>query len=81
MNLKRLIFVIASVLGGMTVNSFAAESLVYFGTYTSTNTKGIYVSRFDSDTGKLSAPELVAETKKPDVSRRASQRTLSLRRQ
>src|SRR5271154_4460180 len=50
---------------GFTVKSFAAESLVYFGTYTSTNTKGIYVSRFNPDTGKLSAPELAAETKNP----------------
>ena len=65
MNLKRFIFAIASMLAGMTASSFAVESLVYFGTYTSTNTKGIYVSRFDSDTGKLSAPELVAETKNP----------------
>src|ERR1044072_1251983 len=27
--------------------------------------KGIYVSRFDSQTGKLSTPELAAETKSP----------------
>ena len=53
------------MLTGMAASSFAGESLVYFGTYTSTNTKGIYVSRFDSGTGKLSAPELVAETKNP----------------
>ena len=45
--------------------SFAAESLVYFGTYTGAKSQGIYVSRFDSVTGKLSAPELAAETKNP----------------
>ena len=65
MNLKRLVFAIASMLAGMTASSLAGESLVYFGTYTITNTKGIYVSRFDSDTGKLSTPELAAETKNP----------------
>jgi 6-phosphogluconolactonase len=44
---------------------FAAESLVYFGTYTGAKSKGIYVSRFDSGSGKLSAPELAAEIKTP----------------
>ncbi len=39
--------------------------LVYFGTYTGAKSKGIYVSRFDSATGKLSAPELAAETTNP----------------
>ena len=45
----------------------AAETptLVYIGTYTGPKSKGIYVSRFDSATGKLSSPELVAETKSP----------------
>ena len=64
MNSIRLILTVA-MFAGFTVKSFAAESLVYFGTYTSTNTRGIYVSRFDPDTGKLSAPELAAETKNP----------------
>jgi 6-phosphogluconolactonase (cycloisomerase 2 family) len=43
----------------------AGGSLVYFGTYTGTNSRGIYVSRFDSATGKLSAPELAAEATNP----------------
>ncbi len=43
----------------------ASEHWVYFGTYTSGVSKGIYAARFDSSTGKLSAPELVAETKNP----------------
>lgn len=64
MNSIRLILAVA-MFAGFTVKSFAAEWLVYFGTYTSTNTKGIYVSRFDPGTGKLSAPELAAETKNP----------------
>jgi 6-phosphogluconolactonase len=37
---------------------------VYFGTYTDTTSKGIYVSRLDTD-GKLSSPELVAEGPNP----------------
>ena len=43
----------------------AGEFLVFFGTYTDAKSKGIYVSRFDSATGKLGAPELAAETKSP----------------
>ena len=43
----------------------AAEHLVYFGTYTGGKSKGIYVSRFDATTGKLTEPELAAETKNP----------------
>ena len=45
----------------------AAEKtmFVYIGTYTGSKSKGIYVSRFDTDSGKLSAPELAAETKSP----------------
>ncbi len=38
---------------------------VYFGTYTGAKSKGIYVSQFDSRTGKLSEPELAVETKSP----------------
>jgi 6-phosphogluconolactonase len=38
---------------------------VYFGTYTGAQSKGIYVSKFDSATGKLDEPELAVETKSP----------------
>jgi len=38
---------------------------VYFGTYTGTKSKGIYLSRFDTVTGNLSEPKLAAETKSP----------------
>ena len=41
------------------------ESLVYIGTYTGPKSKGIYVSRFTSASGKLAAPELAAETISP----------------
>lgn len=65
MNSLRRVFAVMAALAAMTVNILAGESLVYFGTYTGTNSKGIYVSRFDSDTGRLSSPELAAETKSP----------------
>jgi 6-phosphogluconolactonase len=45
--------------------SIAADYLTYFGTYTGPKSKGIYVSRFESGTGKLSAPELAAEIAQP----------------
>ena len=41
------------------------EFLVYIGTYTGGKSKGIYVARFDSLSGKLGGPELAAETVSP----------------
>jgi 6-phosphogluconolactonase len=41
------------------------EQFVYFGTYTSGLSQGIYVSRFDTATGRLAAPVLAAETRNP----------------
>lgn len=38
---------------------------VYVGTYTGKKSQGIYVCRLDAVTGKLSAPELAAETPNP----------------
>jgi 6-phosphogluconolactonase len=43
----------------------ANSMLVYFGTYTGKKSKGIYVARFDADSGRLSAPELAAEIASP----------------
>jgi 6-phosphogluconolactonase len=45
--------------------AWSESFLVYFGTYTGAQSKGIYVSRFDTATGKLSAPALAAETVNP----------------
>ena len=45
--------------------SAAAVALVYVGTYTGAKSKGVYLCRFDTATGKLSEPELVAETVNP----------------
>ena len=39
--------------------------LVYIGTYTGAKSKGIYVSRFDPATGRLTSPELATETPSP----------------
>src|ERR1700690_2701836 len=44
---------------------FAGEFLVYFGTYTGAKSEGIYVSRFDPVTGRLSAPQLSGATRNP----------------
>lgn len=43
----------------------AEQFHVYFGTYTGAKSKGIYVSRFDTVTGKLSEAQLAAETRNP----------------
>jgi 6-phosphogluconolactonase len=49
----------------LAVAASAADTFVYFGTYASKTSKGIYVSRLDDKSGKLSAPELAAETTNP----------------
>ncbi len=41
------------------------EFIVYLGTYTRGNSKGIYGCRFDAAKGELSSPELVAEMANP----------------
>src|ERR1043166_9609009 len=61
------------ILGGIfwgTISQFFCMSVetkfsAYIGTYTDGKSKGIYLAQFDSETGKLSVPELVAETKNP----------------
>lgn len=54
-------------LGALVMTESPAESgeklWVYFGTYTSGDSKGIYRAEFDSSTGTLSDPTLAAETK------------------
>jgi 6-phosphogluconolactonase len=40
-------------------------TLVYIGTYTGAKSKGIYVSRFDPATGRLTTPELAVATPSP----------------
>jgi 6-phosphogluconolactonase len=62
----------AAALFAQRVPGAGKQYLVYWGTYTTSLTrfangesKGIYVSRFNSETGMLSAPELAAETLSP----------------
>jgi 6-phosphogluconolactonase len=43
----------------------ANDLLVYFGTYTGTTSKGIYVAHFNLATGALSTPELAVATPNP----------------
>ena len=63
--MKRFIATAFSLLALLPGLAPAREFLVFFGTYTGPKSKGIYVSRFDSATGKLDAPQLAAETKSP----------------
>ncbi len=42
-----------------------SDYVVYIGSYTNTTSKGIYVSDFDSKSGALSVPRLVAESVSP----------------
>jgi len=46
-------------------SALSKQFLVYFGTFTGAKSKGIYVSRFDTATGKLSAPALAAKSVNP----------------
>jgi 6-phosphogluconolactonase len=58
----------ALLLVSMSANADSARSkqfLVYFGTYTGAKSKGIYVSRFDTASGELSAPALAAQSINP----------------
>ncbi len=45
---------------------WAKDCLVYFGTFTDTSSKGIYVSRLDMDSGKLSEPQLAVAIDNPN---------------
>jgi 6-phosphogluconolactonase len=60
-------FALAAVLVAVGSVVSAAEHWVYYGTYTGgkDGSKGIYRSKFDDATGKLSAPELAAEMGSP----------------
>lgn len=62
----------AATLLAQRVPAAGKQYLVYWGTYTTSlprfangESKGIYVSRLNSETGKLSIPELAAETTSP----------------
>jgi 6-phosphogluconolactonase len=46
-------------------NALSKQFLVYFGTFTGTESEGIYVSRLDTASGELSAPALAAKAVNP----------------
>jgi 6-phosphogluconolactonase len=65
-------FLLSSCSGGAdeattkdTSGDAAADYLAYFGTYTGENSKGIYVYKFNSETGQLTEAGLAAETPSP----------------
>jgi 6-phosphogluconolactonase len=72
-NMRRTTAVLAILLAAPPIVPFAAktaqaagsEYFVFFGTYTAEKGQGIYVSRLDTATGKLTVPELAAETLNP----------------
>lgn len=49
----------------MSLTAIASEHLIYIGTYTRSTSKGIYAVHLNDETGKLSAPEVVAATANP----------------
>jgi len=63
--LKKCKWLIALAAVTMAATATGADFLVFFGTYSNSLSKGIYASRLDAATGKLSAPELVAQTPSP----------------
>ncbi len=50
--------------------------LLYFGTYTRANSRGIYVSKFEPASGRLGPPELAAEMRNPSFLARHPTRPL-----
>lgn len=64
-DVARFLFLGVLAMSGLVGEVVAREYLVYFGTYTGAKSKGIYVSRFDDETGALSAAKLAAETPSP----------------
>jgi 6-phosphogluconolactonase len=50
---------------GLVSTQRVSDYFVYIGSYTNTTSKGIYVSDFDSSSGALTAPRLVAESVSP----------------
>ncbi len=68
--LNVLVAAVAAACGGSPVEDSAVDAdrqglHVYFGTYTRETSRGIYQSRFDTETGALSEPRLAAEIESP----------------
>lgn len=52
-------------IGGLETKAAEGEYFVYIGPYTEAKSRGIYVCRFDTGSGKLSPPMLAAEVSNP----------------
>ena len=60
------LIVLSATTDGATLNPLPISQMrVYIGTYTGAKSQGIYAARFDSQTGVLTTPELVAEAVNP----------------
>ncbi|MBM3728638.1 MAG: lactonase family protein [Acidobacteria bacterium] len=65
-NRRQFLGTTAGALAAGPLAAAGKEYFVYFGTYTNQNrSKGIYVSRFNTGDGKLTAPELAGEVVNP----------------
>src|SRR5258708_826070 len=60
-----LLAIAVAAIGSGGAAAAGGSTLVYIGTYTGAKSKGLSVSRLDTASGRLSAPELAAETKSP----------------
>ena len=79
LSFARVVLAVAPVVAGclMVSQVSAADELVWFGTYTrGTESKGIYVARFDTETGKLGEPMLAGEVANPSFLARHPSRPL-----
>src|SRR5262245_37240658 len=63
--MKRREFLMTAPATTLAALAAGQESLVYVGTYTNQDSKGIYAFRFDDGTGKLTEVGLAAETPNP----------------
>ena len=65
--MRLVVLALALAFFRVAITGRAAEPsmLVYIGTYTGGKSQGIYLSRFDPETGRLTAPELAAQTPNP----------------
>lgn len=59
------IYLVGVICATLAAPAWGREYWVYFGTYTGAKSKGIYVSKFDDQTGKLSDPALAVVAKSP----------------
>ena len=62
--LSKIIFI--AIIVFLVIPARAKDCFVYFGTFTDADSRGIYVSRLDMDTGKVSPPQLAVAVDSPN---------------